>query len=633
MKRYFFIASTLWSACAYADELKPSNASLVGFKPRIEYSNGDPVCDVVLQHYTKIFLSDTQETRPLEASEKVIYPGFESVDAGEGFRGSIERAKINIDGIDKLLVYYSRSHSWRGDIFTGYLIDDAGLPELVAELKTKDEASVKHFYPFGSIAYGPYYTWWDNRPFKFNGKWYALADYRDFDRHDSIRPVYQVSSSSDVNKVCEIKIFENFDPDKLGKSLPFFTAYRSSLEKIMLSPAQCGTSHPEVHAQSDGRFYASMAVIRPWAAPKLWTPYASDSYMKSVWAQQEELQRKQFDDWRYEDAWSYREKDTLDNLRLDAISELQSYYVQSFKYSKEDAHKTAADIINSMPGHYYSLGQYINENKDLTPFQKIAEGTFDDWKRIPELRETQYAFITLPLSMLTLMVDRPQDLKMLPDSIRANDILTDYNKDLLMFAAHMNNYQAVKGLVDAKWPLSNKTESNQGSCGFKMERTGRTALTYATENASIHIIKYLVNAGADIDVKDSEGNDLDYYLENNPRFSEEEKNAGFKALLEKYKDYTDRSPSFSCKGKLNAIEKAICANEALSIYDRELLQAYQRALTHQDIAKALKASQIGWIKARAAACAVYEKQPQIDACIARMARARIRYLEYVDGSF
>ncbi|WP_321777173.1 ankyrin repeat domain-containing protein [Sulfurimonas sp.] len=597
------------------------------FAPNIVEPN---VCKLVLDHYTKLYESKEVKTSGTIESKDVFNPEFDSREI-EGIYGNIKTTKITIDGVEKDIVYHQRWHSWRGEISTGYMIDQNQTSILEEQLKSGSDDKIKPFYPMGKLAYGSDFSWWENMPFQYENNWYVLEDFGDFYRHNSMRSIHKLSLNGTTKKVCTIKIFENFSPKNSGQDFPFFTAYKEAVEEITLSTGHCGTSHPEAYAESSGKLYASMSIIRPWAIVPTWQSGNNSWEVK-------DFQRKHFDDWKYQDIWSYREFKTHANTKLDAINELKVYYINNYEYSTEDAEKLASAIIDSMPGAYYSLGVYYGANQDTSFLQKLVDGTYNNWENLEnnlKLLKVGYQNIPhLPLTILSLLVDNPKMLKELPDTIKQNDIKTFYEKDFLMFAAHMNNYDSVKYLVKQGWPINNLTEWKSDSiCDPKMERNNRSALTYAAENASIELIQYLIANGSDINITDTKGNSLDFYINKNPRFTAEEKKLGFEEIVKKYPKSSNIQPSFSCDVKLNNIEKAICSSEGLSIYDRELLQVYKKAISHENIVKQVKKSQIKWIKKRNHECSQFKEQAQINACIARKTRARIRYLEYVDSVF
>lgn len=595
------------------------------FKPYIIESSDSDVCNLTLNHYTDLFKSNQSNTEGLSKSKGVTFPEF-STRQVPGIRGVLKSTKVDFYGSQKLYVFHERSHSWRGDIYTGYIINPDDIEMLEGNLKDSKKEHFVPFYPMDSLAYGSNFSWWENLPFHFKDKWYVLADYGDFHRHNSQRSVYKIQQDGSSKNVCTVKVFQNFDNGDAKESLPLFSAYKRSVEQIMLSGGHCGTSRPEVSARWNGQFFSSMAIIRPWAIEPTWKS------KKNSWeATRIGFQQKHFEDWKYQDIWSYREHATNKNLMFDAITELKNHYVSNYSYSEREAYEHASKIIQSMPGRYYSLGVYYNQDKDFLIFQKMVDGTYNNWESINQDLKLKHG--SVPLVALSLMVDTPQTYKMLPSTITKNSIESFYKKDILMFAAHMNNFDSVKYLLDSGWPVDQVTSHEpEYSCGSKLERLNRSALTYAAENASIEVMRLLVDAGANIKIKDSKGNNLDYYLNLNPRFSAEEKISGFENVLKAYSELKDVKPSYSCEGKLNRLEKAICNSTGLSIYDRDLSKGYRNVIARNDLTVDLKASQIAWLKRRNSKCNIYSTDEQLNACLARTTRARIRYLESIQSA-
>lgn len=595
------------------------------FKPYIIESSENDVCNIVLNHYSDLFKSNQRNTKGLSHSKEITFPEFTTRETPD-IRGNLKTSIVDFYGSQQMYVFHGRSHGWRGDIYTGYVINPDEIDLLESHIKGKNKDRFSSFYPMGALTYGSDFSWWENLPFQFKEKWYVLTEFGDFHRHNSKRNVYQIMQDGTSKSVCSIKIFQNFDNSNAKSSLPLFSAYKHSVEQIMLSAGNCGTSHPEVLAKWSGQFFSSMAVIRPWAIEPTWKS------SKNRWeAARVVFQKKHYEDWKYQDVWSYREHATNKSLMFDAITELKNHYVSHYSYSDSEAFKLASEIIQSMPGRYYSLGVYYNYDKDFSIFQKMVDGTYDNWKSIKQDLNLKYG--SVPLVALSLMIDMPQVYKMLPAETNQNLIESFYKKDILMFAAHMNNFNSVKYLLDSGWPVDQVTSHEpEYSCGSKLGRLNRSALTYATENASIEVIKLLVEAGADTKIKDSKGNSLNYYLNLNPRFSAEEKKSGFDHVLKAYATLEATKPSFSCAGKLSRIEQSICKSTNLSIYDRELNKAYRAIIASNSVSVDLKVSQISWIKRRRSECKAFSTDEQLNACLARTTRARIRYLEYVQSA-
>ncbi|MEN0036544.1 MAG: ankyrin repeat domain-containing protein [Cellvibrio sp.] len=587
------------------------------FEPYIIEGDSESLCGLALDHYRKAFRSNQTVVTEL-VSEEIKVPEF-TITPLEQDAGVLQMANIAIDGKQLILAYHKRMHSWRGDIYSGYLVSHGDLPDLVRQLETGGEAgAIKPFYP---AAGG--FAWIQEIPFEYKGNWFLTESGSNFDENNGLRNVFSVDSAGGSTKVCAIKIFDSFDVTKIenSSSLPFFSAYVKSMERIMLSPGHCGTSHPEVGAARNGRLFVSQAIYRPWSL----------KFEQERYAPSKKLLQEHFDQWRYGDMWSYRERDVLENLRIDAQLELSQYLQSKFSYAIDMANNLAASILQEMNIRYYSLASFENTGVDFSRYQQLVDGSFTNWALfVQEISDDEQKII---FPAFSLIVDNSWLIETLPQRKKAENFLTQYDKDLLMVAAHMNNYDAVKYLVDQGWSLERVTVNEDDPCWNGPSRVNRSALTYAVENGSLHLINYLIKAGANPAIIDSEKNDLQYYLQKNPRFTQAEKGMGLSGLLKNMQLNSKISPSYSCNGNLNIIEKTICSSEGLSIYDVELRNAYKKAISINSVSAFVKKSQIRWIGERGKSCGKLTENRQLTACIAQTTRARIRYLESLVESF
>lgn len=527
------------------------------FIPLILEGEDLPVCQQVIGHYKDIYKSNETTTKGITTSAEIYIPEFTTHELPE--EKFIQKANITIDGKEKTLVFFSRWLGWRGQIHTGYMINpDDDLSSLTKELEENDSnKKTPFFYPMGQLKYGSDFSWWINLPFKFQDNWYTLEDFGDFQRHKAIRNVYQLHADSTSSKVCSLQIYKNFEDEKQTE-LPYFSAYIHSVKKILLSPGDCGTSTPESYAKSNGELFVSTALLRPWAI--------ANNLQKTSRTDLKKQLSKHFDHWKYTDIWTYRESESFDYLAIDATSELKDYYITQFAYPPQYAEQLAKTFIQEIPFSYYSLGVYEDADKDYSWLQKMVDGQFNNWLEIEDLTKLQHGKIAD--IAFSLMLDNPQQFTANP-TLPIDKIENYYKKNLLMYAVHMNNYDTVEWLLKNDFPLNRKTFLEHSMCTVYPERINRSALTYAAENSSIHLIKLLIDAGEKPDIIDNKGNNLDFYLKQNPRFTDEEKQLGIEGLVDKYKDAVIQ-PSFNCNQKLGKIESTICNNKGLSIYDKEL---------------------------------------------------------------
>lgn len=103
------------------------------------------------------------------------------------------------------------------------------------------------------------------------------------------------------------------------------------------------------------------------------------------------------------------------------------------------------------------------------------------------------------------------------------DASTNYfGKTALMYAAQNNDLDAVVALLSYEADPNVKTQVVNPSCeNTALKRDNRTALMYAAESADPTLLLTLIEAGADIAAKDSEGNDIAWYLERNETLAPE----------------------------------------------------------------------------------------------------------------
>ncbi len=608
----FFIKVLSAASLTFSVSLSAFVHAAAIFEPHIIEGQNSPVCGVALNYYSKSYQSKAASLEPL-SGDNIVRPSF-SVLESFGVEGAIIKADINVGGQARVLLYSRRMHGWRGDNFEGYLISPEQVPDLVDQIRQGKETAIKPFY--GT-------AWRQETPFQMNGEWYLDETVPAFDENNGERNIFRLLGDGTIEKVCQIKIFESFDAKKVTHSseLPFFSAYVRSMEKIMLSGASCWSSHPEVGAQESGRYFVSQSVMRPWAL----------NFEPGKFDPPKKLLDEHFDQWRYSDIWSYRERDVLENLKLDAQSELSIYLQKSFSYSLENANTLAVQILDEMKISYYSLASFNDAGKDFSKYQQLIDGNLAGWQQFAKSIGMAEESVLFP--EFSLVVDNPHLIEKLPQTGKAERFVTIYGKDLLMAAAHMNNYDAVKYLVGHGWSLDRVTFKEDGMCWEGPSRVNRSALTYAVENASPYLISYLIRSGANAEIIDSDKNNLNFYLQKNPRFNDQQKSLGLSGVLALYPADAEIKPSFSCDGKLGRIETSICKSEGLSIYDLELRDAFTKARSISNLSGLIKSSQIKWLANRNKLCGVFVEDSQLDACIARTTRARIRYLESVASSF
>jgi len=590
-----------------------------------------PVCNALNEHYQQIFNGIEDNTDFDFSNPELKYiPWIEKEELGKD-KGhymdhySLESLVINADGGLKRIVDFTRWFNWKGKITTLFVVNEEDYENFKRDLddlnriNLSDQLMRLKILPLEDRKYD-WYWGKDRALFKYKNQLHLVLDDK---KLESNKEVYKFNRDMSLNKVCEIDVYKaNTRPERASK-LKVLNKHVVSTMNMMRSRGHCGQNRPENYASQSFNEAIKKAIYRPWIL----------AGQKWAYERTEDFQRIHFDHWAYQDIWTKREKDTYKEILKDAEHELAEYYRDAFSYSNEKSRALAIKVLDVLPSYYYSLGYYQPKFDDISVYLDMAGGTFNNWKDLPQLIESSqfsWGFFDSDLSRLSLFVDHPSQLLNLGNTFDVNASLTKYNKTLLMYAAHMDNYESVVWLTKNAANINAVTKAEHDYCkSILIKRDNRSALTYAVENASIYVIKHLVESGADLSILDSEKNNLDFYFRKNPRFTEEERKQGLIAVLKKYSDLKEPSPSFKCAEGLNKIERAICDSHTLSIYDQQLVSEYKSTRVTSDTPETLKSSQISWIKSRNKKCGKMQTDDSLKSCLAQSYRSRLRYLYFL----
>ena len=330
------------------------------------------------------------------------------------------------------------------------------------------------------------------------------------------------------------------------------------------------------------------------------------------------------------DAWSARELGTAKNIASINRSYLKSYFTETS--NQLDANNLASLVLNQVYSDYDR--RQLDENGRAQLKQLTSALSGDDTKAILKSCQENVNSESFDYyhdnqrnmtDCLSLVLDKSTVLEDLvaqcsePNSKCALSEANTFGKNLLMYAAHMNNPKAVSVLLNNS-EMINTTTINTARFDFPLAENlttyGRTPLMYAAENASQRTIQLLLDAGADPKLKDSKGNDYFDYMDKNWRFNSS-----------KARSYLSKpGPSFNCELAASTREKAICSDTMLSDYDRELSYLYSEAYDQSPNAQALKTDQRKWLKDVDQSCT---QKSIIFECLSREYRERIRAFEFI----
>ncbi|MEZ8107214.1 ankyrin repeat domain-containing protein [Vibrio cortegadensis] len=330
------------------------------------------------------------------------------------------------------------------------------------------------------------------------------------------------------------------------------------------------------------------------------------------------------------DAWSARELGAAKSIASINRSYLERYFTNTS--NQLDANNLALLVLSKVYADYDRKELNENGRIQLAELANALSGN-DTESIVKSCKESIHSqsfdyYHDNKRNMadcLSLALDKPTVLDSLktqcvdPESQCALLEVNQFGKNLLMYAAHMNNFKAVTSLID-NTAMVNASTINTARFDFPLAENlttyGRTSLMYAAENANQRVIQLLLDAGADPKLQDSKGNDYFSYMDKNWRFNSS-----------KARSYLSQpEPSFNCELATSPREKAICSDTMLSDYDRELSYLYRKACDQSPNAQSIKTDQIKWLKNIEQSCSY---KPSLVECLSREYRERIRAFEFI----
>lgn len=591
------------------------------FQPYLVTDTNSGLCKAVLEEMNAQFLSDrvaidTSKMISPDAGEVFNWVKWELVKTkfSKEYSDNIYRAALDLngDGKKEVVVYRSYEWSWRGPTYSGFVFnEDSAFAEALKSGTSMENILEKGVqYYSGGAPSNSAWSW--NNLYEYNGQYYFFNQSNDY--WNIVAPsvnARKLNADGTTAVVCDVGL-QPTKTEALFTSDPAIKVYVSLLNRMGNGGDDCGTAHFGMIHEQGARASLSRASIRPWAAKR---DRDGDYYKYN------ERMEQFIQEWGYSDPWSYREVMTLNEARPHAIKFAERYLKDNFGMAESDAVKYSKTLIDDLTAAYFlipsSYEDYYRNAKKFDELQKMISGVTN-----MNFKNDEFEF----------SIDSPRVMQQMYDFGADVDAVNSFGKTALMYAAHLDRPDTVNALLKLGADVNKATTKNRESFCSPMERTGRTALMYAAENASPEVILALVAAGADMDAKDSKGNQVDYYLKMNPGLDPEHRELPLRELVKMLKDNPiDGAPSFDCKKASTVIEKRICANSVLSLYDRNLNYAYHNWVSVSDNAKQVRQEQREWLGKRKATCGKIGDDYKIDACLVQITRARIRYLRMLES--
>lgn len=622
-------------------------------EPNLSVDLQTDLCKQILADAVEAFASVDTDLDVASAIAKEIPPLSvkPAIDAlPDGTPSNLGRLDLDLDGTghQQVVIYRDNAFNWRGDWHYAYVFPSAADFDLVkAEIAStwinvpqdsqvppprKREFSAQQYYPVAltnkdeEIQTGD--VWADHSLFEANNRYYFANGTTAFDR-EAPAPVqiFRLFANGHVEVVCKIEN-DIGDAYKTFEKLPALGAFLATIRTIGAGGEDGGTLHSGQAPDAQATAAELRAASRPWATSAETKPAYAGA---SPYYRFDDRMRVFLEDWSLEELWNRREYQTMLELTGPAEASYASYLQSAFGVTADAARLDAVKVVQALIGARLEIpNEFTIAQTQLyfpsTPLHQAVmrrdRAAFDAALANPQSSADQphgRAPKPTPEILSDTVADAvewPYALDQLLKSGADPNHGNGFGKTPLMVAAHFDRPDAVKSLLAAGAKVGTVTIASSAPWFGAPKRTARTALMYAAENASATTIKVLLDAGADPTAKDSEGNDLSFYLNRNPRFTNAERSLGVVGLAKAVDEFV--GPSYSCAKARASTEKAICGSDVLRILDFQIARAF--SALRAKAGSSLVEEQRLWLQLRDQNCGA-----DVD-CLAEKMRTHLRYL-------
>jgi uncharacterized protein YecT (DUF1311 family) len=612
------------------------------------------LCRKVLADATALFASNATDLDVSAALAQDLspLPMTPAID-GTGSPGSSSLLRLDLDldgdGTSQIVIYRDDMFNWRGDWHYSYVFPSAAAFDAVKsqiatewlevpqDAQTPPAGKLDHgaqqYYPSAltlnneEIATGD--VWADHALFEFAHRYFFAAGTTTFDR---LRPapleIFRLRASGHVERVCSIEQANPGETYTKCQQLPAMRSLLATIRAIGAGGDDGGTLHSGQQHDAQATAAEIRAATRPWATSEATkSNYPGDH----PYYQYDQRTRDFLENWSLEELWNRREYQLLLELIAPAETSYAEYLQSAFGIAADTARLDAIQVTQALIAARLEIPNEFDNARitwyfPSTPLHRSVmtrdRSAFDAVLAHPQAdtgaaagRPAQPAAQIIGGALLD-SIEWPYGLdRLLASGADPNDA-NGFGKTVLMIAAHFDRPDSVRRLIKAGADVNAKTSPTPAP--DSPQRAGRTALMYAAENAGPAVLRALLDAGANPDVRDSAGNDLAFYLANNPRYTEAERALGVAGLAKAADRYA--GPSFDCAKARTPTEHSICASETLRMFDGEIASAFVRLKAAQG--GSVLREQQSWIQARDRSCGA-DADPD---CLAELLRTHLRYL-------
>ncbi len=580
------------------------------FVPTLSENRDPELCSTVLKKAREEFLSDRISiVNPIEQRDGVGWLEWKNTQDG----GFPFRLDLDLDGNGQVHPVVGRVVYGPGSrtetIFHVFASADA----LEKEVGSADPGKMLETHFTADQAEDLRLFHWKNRYYFFdNPSRYSQMNVPKIS-------AFRLNGDGSVVSICTVRLSPE---ESIGFKLRAEPAFKSFLQVI----STIGDQGPKrgtmvIKHNWEANAAVDRAAFRPWAVSRA-TKDPEDILWGSYYRYNERMKRF-LEDWSYLDVWSRREYQTFLQHVDPAVAGLEKYYVSAFGLTKKNAKKTARRVIEEVIAAWLLVPRDYNPERDLYNLERpplnqpILNRDREALKDVLRYNRTGHIEISLALHVA---VEWEEGMQLLLAAGADPNAVNEFGKTPLMTAAHMNRPDTVRMLLSHGADPNRRTGKHK--YGEYYSPIQRTALMYGAENAGTAVMRLLLDAGASPDERDSKGDEIGDYLMRNPRLTDAEKRMDIRELV-RTSSGLPIEPGFDCKKAKGLVEKSICSDEVLRIFDGEMADAYRRwvRLAGDDA----RNDQRQWLKYRKTSCTGKDGNVILGA-LQDQTRSRIRYL-------
>jgi hypothetical protein len=538
------IVAMIGASAAIASDFNPSRYP---FTPHLTIDEEPAACAPFLKAVQREFFADgavrygfdidvTDRDWP-DVQVRWLFPKNDT-EAGFGERDA--RLSLNLhhstveidldgDGAAEALTLAAWVHSWRGYNYSLFRHPDMKtFLKVLAKAKSFEDLAVGSTSALeGATMSGggrgaDAWRWQRPAVIALHGRVY-LVDLGEVYERNPFVSLRRISAKGPMVETCRVQKWRSMD---VAPADGAFRRYLALLDQIVGEEGSCGgTLHAHSRLQLMQPTVEALAITRPWALRDAYNTRAIAGDALKVW--------------RNDGLWNYRKYRELPTLELAALRDLARDYRRSFGVSAASARHEARRVLDLLMRRRFVFAHtpFVPEDPAADPRYQteqlraliLAGGP---GRRIDAMLAdgvlTQVADDYYGSSLcwsdgeplLFSALEHPSIMRKLIAAGASADVRTSFGKTLLMAAAHYDLEPAARFLLANGADVNARVEE---SAPTPLRITGRTALHYAAENASVDMIRLLLDAGADPTAVDSAKRDVLDYLSRNTLLTAREK--------------------------------------------------------------------------------------------------------------